>query len=109
MKKNKDIAALVAAEATHADATKDDPYPEGAVFERRNALRSTVYSVRLSAEEVNAVQREAAAAHIPAATLVRSWIKERLSGSTTSTNEERLRSLIHDEVQTAVYEALHAH
>jgi len=37
-----------------------------------------VYSVRLSAEEQARVQRVADAKHLPASTLVRSWILERL-------------------------------
>ena len=40
--------------------------------------RQKVYSVRLSAEEEGEVQRVAAPKHLPASTLVRSWILERL-------------------------------
>jgi len=40
--------------------------------------RSKVYSVRLSAEEQEAVERVADAQHLPASTLVRAWILERL-------------------------------
>lgn len=40
--------------------------------------RSLVYSVRLSPQESNAIQRIADAKHLPASTLVRSWILDRL-------------------------------
>jgi hypothetical protein len=37
-----------------------------------------VYFVRLSADEEAEIQKVAAAKHLPASTLVRSWILERL-------------------------------
>jgi uncharacterized protein DUF6290 len=40
--------------------------------------RSLVYSVRLSPAESNAIQAVADARHLPASTLVRSWILDRL-------------------------------
>jgi len=60
------------------ERTKDDPYPELAVPTRPNRGRSRVYSVRLNEEEYQAVQRVADAAHLPASSLVRSWILDRL-------------------------------
>ena len=59
-----------------SERTKDDPYPAGARGTRPN--RSQVYSVRLSAEEQAKIQSVADARHLPASTLVRSWILERL-------------------------------
>lgn len=44
----------------------------------RNQRRTLVYSVRLSPAESNAIQRIADARHLPASTLVRSWILDRL-------------------------------
>ena len=61
-----------------SERTKDDPYPAGAKFTRPNRDRSRVYSVRLSDDEYAEVQRVADAAHLPASTLVRSWILARL-------------------------------
>lgn len=68
-----DLAARLREES---EQTQDDPYPEGVKVTRPN--RSKVYSVRLSAQEQEAVQRVADARHLPASTLVRSWILERL-------------------------------
>ncbi len=59
-----------------SEQTKDEAYPAGTTGRRPN--RQKVYSVRLSAEEEAEVQRVAAAKHLPASTLVRAWILERL-------------------------------
>ena len=59
-----------------SEQTKDDAYPAGVRGRRPN--RQKVYSVRLSAEEEAEVQKVAATKHLPASTLVRSWILERL-------------------------------
>jgi len=58
--------ALAARLRDESEQTREAPFPPGAVPTRPNRLRSKVYSVRLSAE------------HLPASTLVRSWILERL-------------------------------
>lgn len=68
-----DLAARLRKES---EQTKDEPYPKNVKGRRPN--RSKVYSVRLSDEEMQAVQRVADAQHLPAATLVRAWILERL-------------------------------
>ena len=59
-----------------SEQTKDLPYPANASPTRPN--RTQVYSVRLSAEEQALVQRVADERHLPASTLVRSWILDRL-------------------------------
>jgi hypothetical protein len=61
-----------------SERTKDEPFPVGAAYTRPNRDRSRVYSVRLSQSEYEAVQRVADAEHLPASTLVRSWILARL-------------------------------
>ncbi|MDO5671727.1 MAG: hypothetical protein Q4G30_02555 [Actinomycetaceae bacterium] len=59
-----------------SEQTRDDPYPPYARPTRPN--RSMVYSVRLSPEEHQKIEDVARASHLPAATLVRSWILEKL-------------------------------
>ena len=71
-----------------------------------NRNRSTVYSVRLTEDEVAAVQAAAERAQLPASTLVRSWIVERIRSLDPEGADARLRALIHDEVRAAVREAL---
>jgi hypothetical protein len=70
--------ALVEQIRAESERTRDEPYPPGARFTRPNRGRSRVYSVRLNEDEYQAVQRVADAAHLPASTLVRSWILARL-------------------------------
>ena len=72
---NRDLAARLRAES---EATKDDPYPTGVAATRPNRHRSQVYSVRLSPQEQDDIRRVAEAKHLPASTLVRAWILERL-------------------------------
>ncbi|MBA2507269.1 MAG: CopG family transcriptional regulator [Nocardioidaceae bacterium] len=67
---------LIARLREESERTKDDPFPGGVRSVRPN--RSQVYSVRLSAEEQARVQSVADAMHLPASTLVRSWILDRL-------------------------------
>lgn len=69
---------LLAQLREESERTKDEPYPNTTTAKRPN--RSQVYSVRLSEEEQARVQRIADARHLPASTLVRSWILERLDG-----------------------------
>lgn len=59
-----------------SEQTKDRPYPAGTTGRRPN--RQKVYSIRLSSEEEAEILRVAAARNLPASTLVRSWILERL-------------------------------
>jgi hypothetical protein len=59
-----------------SEKTKDDAYPQGARGSRPN--RTKVYSVRLSDQEEDQIQKLAESKHLPASTLVRSWILERL-------------------------------
>ena len=61
-----------------SEQTRDLAYPARATFTRPNRDRSRVYSIRLSEAEYAEVQRVANAAHLPASTLVRSWILARL-------------------------------
>lgn len=67
---------LIAQLREESERTKDAPYPQASSPKRPN--RSQVYSVRLSAEEQARVQSVAEARHLPASTLVRAWILERL-------------------------------
>lgn len=69
------LAARLRAESEN---TLEADYPAEVRPARPN--RSKVYSVRLSAEEQAQVEAVAQARHLPASTLVRSWILDRLEG-----------------------------
>lgn len=61
-----------------SENSKDEPYPAETEGYRPNRTQSQIYSVRLSAEEQAELRRVADTKHLPASTLVRSWILERL-------------------------------
>jgi hypothetical protein len=75
---------LVARLREESERMKDAPFPEGARPTRPDRKRSRVYSVRLSPEEQSRVQHMADSKHLPASTLVRSWILERLDQEKTA-------------------------
>jgi hypothetical protein len=72
------VERLVAEGAEASDAKPDAPVLDSSTLSRPNRARSTVYSIRLNPEEVAEVQALAEAAGLPASTLVRSWIIERI-------------------------------
>ncbi|MDN5914011.1 MAG: hypothetical protein L0I76_02650 [Pseudonocardia sp.] len=98
-----EVEKLLRDEAEHAETHQDAPAGTQTTVSRPGHARSTVYSVRLNPDEVTALQEYAENAGLPASTLVRSWIIERLrvNGATPD-----LRKIIHDEVQAAVRDAL---
>jgi len=69
---------LIDIETTSSIEGPDAPIAQGTRISRPNRNRSTVYSVRLSPDEVASVQELADEAGLPSSTLVRSWIVERL-------------------------------
>lgn len=75
---NTDIERLVTEEAADSESNPDAPLEAGSTISRPNRARSTVYSVRLNPDELAAVQDLAEAAGLPASTLVRSWIIDRI-------------------------------
>lgn len=99
---NAELERLVRDEA---EATRETDHSLGE-GKRVNRGRSTVYSVRLTEDEVAAVQAAAERAQLPASTLVRSWIVERVRSLNSEAADAKLRALIHEEVRAAVREAL---
>lgn len=74
--------ALAARLREESERTREVAYPPGVWPARPN--RSKVYSIRLSDEEQAQVQQVAAAKHLPASTMVRSWILDRLNQEMTT-------------------------
>lgn len=74
-------AEQVEAEIAHAEATKTTEFPSGTTPDRPNQRRAKILAVRLNPGEVEAVQHLADVRGIPASTLVRSWITERINGT----------------------------
>lgn len=75
--KNEDLRELVAEETAASEVSRDQPLSERAV--RKGQSRSVVYSVRLTPEQTDEIQRIAKEAGIPASALVRDWVVEGLA------------------------------
>lgn len=72
-----ELRKIVEEEATASEATRDLPLSEGAV--RKGRAKSVIYSVRLSLEQVEEIERLAEQAEIPPSALVREWITNGLA------------------------------
>lgn len=70
---------LLKREAEHAETNKDAPEHDGTVALRPGGKAARVYSLRLSESEVRALEAAAARIGMPASTLARTWISERLA------------------------------
>ncbi len=81
MSSDDELGRLIAAEAEHAEATRNDPIPPDALATatRPNLARSVTLSLRLTPEELAEVQTVANDRGIPASTLIRGWIVRQLA------------------------------
>lgn len=89
-----DLLAEEGAAAEHYEMPEQ--LPEHVHVSRLNVRRSTVVSVRLSADEHEQLQRAAAEAALPVSTLIRIWALDRLHAEqegTGGTVSERLARL----------------
>ena len=71
------LAEILAMETEASEATRDQPSGLGGV--RKNSTKSAVYSVRLTAEQMEQLQTLADELQVPASSLVRSWVAQRLA------------------------------
>lgn len=83
MTDDSNIADVLRAEAEAAEANPDAPAKPGTVI-TRHGQRSRVYSIRLAESEITALEAAAERAGIPASTLARTWIAERLAADDTT-------------------------
>lgn len=82
---DEDITDILQSEAAAADENPDAPARPGTVITSKGQ-RSRVYSIRLSESEIEALESAAEQAGLPASTLARSWIAERLASGDVSTD-----------------------
>ena len=75
--KKKELQELVEEETAASEASRDAALSERVV--RKGRTRSVVYSVRLTPEQTDEIQRIAEEAGIPASALVRDWVVEGLA------------------------------
>lgn len=74
-----DAKQLVEQIAAEAEATMDDPMPEGTVYTQPNRAKSVTFSLRLNPDELAAVEDLAGERDVPASALVRGWIVRQLA------------------------------
>jgi len=86
--KRKQLEDLVEREAVASEATRGVPISDRAV--RKGTTRSVVYSVRLTPEQTEAIQRIADDAGIPASGLVRGWVLHGLAAEREDLSPESL-------------------
>jgi hypothetical protein len=84
---SEDAKQLIEQIAAESEATMNDPAPPGTVYTRPNRARSAMFSLRLNPEELAAVQALAEAQGVPASTLARAWIVQRLAAENTGPND----------------------
>jgi predicted DNA-binding protein len=89
------VEELLEREALASESNPDAPLKPGTKVSRGHA-RSKVYSIRLNADEVQQVEQMAARLGLPASTMVRSWIVERLAADSDTTIEAVVRRLERD-------------
>mgnify|MGYP004702316357 CR=1 FL=1 len=89
---NSELQALITAEAEGAEATRGQPIPTDALQRatRPNRAKSVMFSLRLNPDELAELQAVAEARGVPASTLVRGWILQRLTAERTTPNDTTL-------------------
>lgn len=94
MKKQTDIERLITQEAEASERTRDAPLSGQAV--RKRPTRSVVYSIRLTPEQTEEIQRLADLAGIPASGLVRGWVLQGLAAEREGSVEQTVEALSRD-------------
>lgn len=84
----------VASAAAEAEATMAEPMPEGSIPTRPN--KSVPVAVRLSPEDVSAIEELASALNVSVSTLVRGWIRQGLAARTENTVDAALDQIAAD-------------
>lgn len=74
-----DVNNLLRQEAEHAETHKDAPEQPGTKASRPGGGRARVFSIRLTEAEFDALDAAAVQQGMPASTLARAWITERLA------------------------------
>jgi hypothetical protein len=89
-----ELERLLAEETEASERTRDEPLSGRAA--RKRPTRSVVYSIRLTPEQTEEIQRIADAAGIPAAGLVRGWVLQGLAAEREESVEQTVEALSRD-------------
>jgi hypothetical protein len=87
-----ELQALITAEADNAEATRNQPIPTDALQRatRPNRAKSVMFSLRLNPDELAELQALAEARGVPASTLARGWITQRITAERGAPNDTTL-------------------
>jgi hypothetical protein len=91
---SEELKRLIAEETEESERTRDEPPSERAT--RKQPTRSVVYSIRLTPEQTQEIQRIADSAGILAAVLVRGWVLQGLAAERENSVEETVEALSRD-------------
>jgi hypothetical protein len=92
-----ELERLIAEETEASERTRDEPLSERAAH--RGQTRSVVYSIRLTPEQTQEIQRIAATAGVPATALVRGWVLQGLAAEHEGSVEQTVEALSRDVAQ----------
>ena len=84
-----DLRRMLEAEAEHAESTRDEPIPAEARATRPNRRRSVMFSVRLNPDELAAVQELAREQGVPASSLARGWLIQRIAAERSEPDDAK--------------------
>jgi hypothetical protein len=87
----REIEKLLAEETEASERTRDEPLSDRAA--RKRQTRSVVYSIRLTPEQTEEIQRLAASAGVPATALVRGWVLQGLAAEHEGSVEQTVEAL----------------
>ena len=89
-----ELERLLAEETEASERTRDEPLSRRAA--RKRPTQSVVYSIRLTPEQTEEIQRIAEAAGVPAAGLVRGWVLQGLAAEREGSVEQTMEALSRD-------------
>jgi hypothetical protein len=89
-----ELERLIAEETEASERTRDEPLSERAA--RRRHTQSVVYSIRLTPDQTEEIQRIADSAGIPASGLVRGWVLQGLAAEHEDSVEQTVEALSRD-------------
>jgi hypothetical protein len=90
----KELGQLLAEETEASERTRDESLSDRAA--RKRQTRSVVYSIRLTPEQTEEIQRIAANAGVPATGLVRGWVLQGLAAEREGSVEQTVEALSRD-------------
>ena len=89
-----ELERLLAEETEASERTRDEPLSRRAA--RKRPTQSVVYSIRLTPEQTEEIQRIAEAEGLPAAGLVRGWVLQGLAVGREGSVEQTVEALSRD-------------